>query len=364
MKDMPVPYFYTNEEWFYYDEKEEMYKLTSEAPEEAIRSYYRFYSKELFDSKYGIIGLAIGDAMGVPIEFCAREKTIKNPTTEMKGYGTYDVPKGSWSDDTSMTLCLIDAINKSGEIIPEDIATNFVKWLDNAEFTSVDRTFDVGNTCLMAINNYKKGSKATESGLDFIDCNGNGSLMRILPLAYYCYAKELDDNEIYNLVKDVSSITHRHEISIMGCYIYVLYAIQLLSGESLKSAYHNIQEKDYSMFSDECRLRYNRIIKDEIFKYDIDDIKSSGYVVDTLEATLWTLLTTDDFNSAIIKAINLGEDTDTVGACTGGLAGIYYGMQYGLDCINENWKRDLLKYDYIEKMCDDFNNILEEGICY
>ena len=102
----------------------------------------------------------------------------------------------------------------------------------------------------------------------------------------------------------------------------------------------------------------------EIFKYDIDDIKSSGYVVDTLEATLWTLLTTDDFNSAIIKAINLGEDTDTVGACTGGLAGIYYGMQYGLDCINENWKRDLLKYDYIEKMCDDFNNILEEGIFY
>ena len=120
MKDMPVPYFYTNEEWFYYDEKEEKYILTSKAPEEAIRSYYKFYSKDLFDSKYGIIGLAIGDAMGVPIEFCSREKTINNLTTEMKGYGTYDVPKGSWSDDTSMTLCLIDAINNSGEIIPEE----------------------------------------------------------------------------------------------------------------------------------------------------------------------------------------------------------------------------------------------------
>ena len=161
--------------------------------------------------------------------------------------------------------------------------------------------------------------------------------MRILPVAYYCYAKNLDENDIYTAVKSVSSITHKHEISIMGCYIYVLFAIELLNKHSFNEAYFNIKQKDYSMFSDYCQDKYKRILKDEISDYDIDSISSSGYVVDTLEATLWCILTTNDFNSAIIKAINLGNDTDTIGACVGGLSGIFY----GLDSINPQWIKDL-----------------------
>ena len=158
-------------------------------------------------------------------------------------------------------------------------------------------------------------------------------------------------DEVLEIVKNVSSITHRHEISILGCYIYTIYAIRLLCGDGKYDAYEYIKKLDYSMFKKENVRKYDRLLKNDISKLDIDEIKSSGYIVDTLEATIWVLLNTNNFNQAIIGAINLGDDTDTVGACTGGLAGIIYGA----DQMNENWKKSLLKYDYIEKLCEEFD---------
>ena len=311
-------------------------------------------NQKKIDCTDGIIGLAIGDAMGVPVEFQIRKKLQLNPVKEMIGYGSHNVPKGTWSDDTSMTLALMDAIPITNHIVPAHISNNFIKWMDNAEYTATGVRFDIGRTCLQAIINCKRGIYPTEAGLDGELNNGNGSLMRILPVAYYCYAKNLDENDIYTAVKSVSSITHKHEISIMGCYIYVLFAIELLNKHSFNEAYFNIKQKDYSMFSDYCQDKYKRILKDEISDYDIDSISSSGYVVDTLEATLWCILTTNDFNSAIIKAINLGNDTDTIGACVGGLSGIFY----GLDSINPQWIKDLQNYDFIKRICDRFNKVL------
>lgn len=306
-------------------------------------------------SKNGIIGLAVGDAMGVPLEFMIRERLQENIITDMIGYGSHDVPKGTRSDDTSMTLATIDAIIKTGKIIPKDIADNFVEWVENAKYTPQNKVFDIGRTCLNAIMRYEeKNINAEECGGETELSNGNGSLMRILPIAYYCYAKRLDDFEIFSIVKLVSSITHKHQISILGCYIYVLYAIELLKGKTLFESYKMIKEKDFSMFSEDCINRYERILKNNINDYAMNDIKSTGYVVATLEATLWVLLTTDNYNSAIIKAINLGNDTDTVGACVGGVAGIYY----GIDGIKQSWKEDLIKYDYIENLCDSFDKIL------
>lgn len=314
----------------------------------------------MIDSKNGIIGLAIGDAMGVPLEFCMREKLIKSPTTEMIGYGSHDVPKGSWSDDTSMTLCLIDSINNNGYINLKDIQNNFVKWVEDEEYTPTGKRFDIGRTCLQAIMNYERGIEPELCGLDNEYSNGNGSLMRILPLTYYCYAKKMNDYEIYKCVKNISSLTHRHEISLLGCFIYVLYGIELLKGKSKEEAYNKIRNTNYSYFSNENIEKYDRILKNNISELNIDDISSSGYVIDTLEATLWCFTITNNYNDAIIKAINLGNDTDTIGACVGGLAGIYY----GIDSINENWKKELLKYRYIEDMCNKYNDIINksEGI--
>ena len=192
----------------------------------------------MIDSKSGVIGLAVGDAMGVPLEFCMREKLMQHPTTQMLGYGSHDVPKGSWSDDSSMTFATIDAIINDKEINCNTIATNFLEWMKNAKYTPTDRVFDIGRTCLRAIAKFESNQEIAEKcgGTSEMD-NGNGSMMRILPLVYYCFSKNMNEKEIYEIVKNVSSITHGHEISIMGCFIYVMYGIELLSNSDIRVNY-------------------------------------------------------------------------------------------------------------------------------
>ena len=203
----------------------------------------------MINMKDGIIGHAIGDAMGVPVEFKDRESLLYNPVKEMRR--SYAGAEGTWSDDTSMEIATMDSfINNKGWNY-DDIMINFGDWINDSKFTAHDYTFDVGRTCLTAIRRYlQQGVDALESGLDDINSNGNGSLMRILPIAYYCFYKKLNNEEIYSLVKNISSLTHRHEISILGCYIYVLYVIKLLQGKDKYSAYNMIKIEDYLMFNE------------------------------------------------------------------------------------------------------------------
>ena len=341
----------------------EGYQIQPKEVQEIYNQLHKIVERYIKNSFNGILGFAIGDAMGVPLEFVQREKLMNNPVTEMLGYGSHNVPKGTWSDDTSMTLATIDSIINTGTIDYTDIANNFLRWFKDAKYTATNEVFGIGRTTLHALANFEQDkSNPTDCGENSEMSNGNGSLMRMLPIAYYCY-KQIQNNQINNekvlkIVKGVSSITHAHEISILGCYIYTMYAIRLLNGDEKYNSYEYIKNLDYSMFSKDSLSRYDRILKNDISKLDINEIKSSGYIVDTLEATLWVLLNTSNYNQAIIGAINLGNDTDTIGACTGGLAGIIYGE----DSINSNWKNSLLKIEYIQDLCDKFDDKLEEII--
>ncbi len=304
--------------------------------------------------KNGIIGFVVGDTMGVPVEFNSRERLLLNPVTEMLEYGTHNMPKGCWSDDTSMTLATMDSIIKCKEINTNDMADRFIKWYRNGEYTATGIMFDIGTTTKQALIKYQRGIDiASKCGGEREYDNGNGSIMRMLPIAYYCYLKSLEDTEILKIVKEVSSITHRHQISILGCYIYVRLAMELLKGKELLQAYQEIKKLDYSYFTEDTIYKYERILNNDIGLYNINDISSNGYIVSTLEAVIWTLINSKSFNETIIKAINLGEDTDTVGACVGGLAGIYYGIEN----INQKWKDNILRYDYIINICKEFEKI-------
>lgn len=309
------------------------------------------------NSRDGIIGLAIGDAMGVPIESVSREVLFESPITKMQEGGIHGQPIGSWSDDTSLTLATIDSIIKCFGISTIDMGNRFVEWMDKSKYTATGRSFGIGRTTLISLSKFQKEGQPFESGLASEHSNGNGSLMRMLPIAYYCYSASLQPNDVLGIVKKVSCITHSHDISVLGCYIYVLYAIKLLEGKTKNEAYKEIQKNSYSQFSRTCQEAYCRILKKNIAELPIEAIKSSGYVVDTLEATLWTLLNTESFNQAIIGAINLGEDTDTIGACTGGLAGIIYGLK----SINPEWRIDLKRYTYIRAMCEEFDSVLRSS---
>lgn len=303
-----------------------------------------------------IYGFAIGDAMGVPIEFEHRDKLRKNPVTKMLGYGSYNICSGVWSDDTSMTLATMDSIAELKKIDYDDMTSRFCEWINEAKYTATGEVFDIGITTRNAlIRYYNNHIDATKCGGTSISENGNGSLMRMMPIAFYAYYKELDDDSIYDIVLHVSSITHAHEISIMGCYMYVKYLVHLLNGNDKFSCLRHLRKLDYKWFSNETKEEYKRILSGEIKKLEPEDIVSTGYVVFTLEAVLWIINNTESFSEAIVGAINLGEDTDTIGAISGSIAGILYGY----NSIPEEWINDLKNKEYLDYMARKYSKAME-----
>ncbi len=303
-----------------------------------------------------ILGFAIGDAMGVPIEFTLRKDLINNPVVSMKGYGTYDVPEGTWSDDTALTLATMDSIINVHGIDYEDMIKRFCDFVNSSEYTATGEVFDIGITTKQALMNYYNNhERPTKCGLSGVNNNGNGSLMRMLPIALYTFYELTDDEQVLDIVKKASSLTHAHEFSIMGCFIYVKYVHFLLSGFDKFEALEKVRELNYYKFSEDARRCYKRFLSTDFYKLDLDYIKSTGYVVDTLEAVIWTFLNTNSFMKAIVGSINLGGDTDTIGAITGSLAGLYYG-------INEDLLNKLQNKDYILDLSEKFDEEIRLNI--
>ena len=306
----------------------------------------------------GIMGVVVGDALGCPVQFESRDEVARHPVTGMRGYGTFNLPEGSWTDDSSLTIALLESIRRVGEIDLGDIMENFMKWLYDGEFTPYGESYDIGRGTMQAINRYKKNRKAKKCGGDEEWNNGNGSLMRIMPACLYCSVMEssgmYSDRDAIDVIHSVGGLTHAHIRSNIACGLYFFMAKYILFREG--SLQERIQEgltQGFAFYesylADKENLHYYDRLKDlEAFKsLPADKIKSTGYVVDALEAAVWSLITTDSFDQALLKAVNLGDDTDTVGAIAGGLAGLYYGY----DSIPEDWLSAIKRREWIEGMC-------------
>ena len=170
----------------------------------------------------GLFGLAIGDALGVPVEFKSREKLKQDPVVDMMGFMSWNQPPGTFSDDSSLAFCTAESLCKGYDI--EDMALTFVKWMQEGYWGAHNKVFDIGGTTKHSLARVVKGESARNSGNFFEEDNGNGSLMRILPLVFYLQ-KENDIEVIYKKVKEVSSITHAHFRSGFACFIYVVYCL-------------------------------------------------------------------------------------------------------------------------------------------
>lgn len=310
--------------------------------------------------KAGIFGLAVGDALGLPVEFKSREALISDPVTGMRGYGTYNQPPGTWSDDTSMTICLLDSL--SGGLNYEDVMNNFLEWYREGAYTPHGEAFDIGKTTSSAIGRFADGTEPLKcGGVSELD-NGNGSLMRILPLLFYLYSVYGEEfyhsKEAFGVIHNVSSLTHAHKRSQIACGIYLTVAAELIKS-SLRSqvssavsiGINNALEyyRSQNEFATELQY-YMRLSEDNFGSLPVSSIRSSGYVVDTLEAALWCILNTDNYKDCVLKAVNLGEDTDTVAAVAGGLAGLFYGYE----SIPQEWLDLLYRRNYIEDLCNKF----------
>lgn len=298
----------------------------------------------------GLFGLAIGDALGVPVEFKSREKLKQNPVVDMMGFMSWNQPPGTFSDDSSLAFCTAESLCKGFDI--EDMAITFVKWMQEGYWGAHNKVFDIGGTTKHSLARVAKGESARNSGNFFDEDNGNGSLMRILPLVFYLQ-KENDIEGIYQKVKAVSSITHAHFRSGFACFIYVVYCLEILKDRDKFEAYKEmrnvlskfLEDKKYNPV--EVQL-FERILKNDIWIYPENEIKSSGYVLHSLEASFWCFLNSDTYEETVLKAVNLGEDTDTTGAIAGGLAGIYYGIEN----IPEKWIDILVRSVDIEDLAE------------
>lgn len=305
-----------------------------------------------------ILGFVVGDALGVPVEFKSRDFLKSNPVINMIGHGTHNMPKGTWSDDTSMILATIDSIVECSEINYEDIMNKFCEWRDNAKYTATNKFFDIGIATSKALNNYKTGINPLECGGKEIYDNGNGSLMRILPFVLFAYYKDLKKDEQVNLINNASSLTHAHEISKLGCQIYADFTRGLLEGKCKVDALNDLQEIDYSINYSKDNIKLYQKILSGLIKFEKEEeIKSSGFIVDTLEASIWCIMTTDNFKDAVLKAINLGADTDTIGAITGSLAGVIYGY----NSIPKEWLDTIQNLNYVLDLCKNFIGYLHDN---
>jgi len=303
----------------------------------------------------GLWGAIIGDALGVPLEFKSREEVRRNPVTAMRGYGTFNLPPGSWSDDSSLMLCTVESLLDGFDT--DRMGQLFIKWLNDAYWTPWGDTFDVGGATYSGIKRMIRGIPPEEAGVDNEWDNGNGSLMRILPVALYFAGSPVP--AIINAAHRASSLTHRHVRSQIACGIYSLMVSALLKEESPYDSYiYAVNQArinyDKKPYSDEL-VHFERILTGNIHRLSEDEIQSGGYVIHTLEAGIWCLLNSDTFTEAVLKAVNLGDDTDTTGIVTGGLAGI----TYGINAIPEDWIKVIARKEGIEKLFKDFLDSLE-----
>ena len=309
-----------------------------------------------------ILGHATADAAGVPVEFTKRYKLKENPVVNLREYGTYNQPVGTWSDDTSLTIAALESMTRLKKIDYADILKNFWAWYSESKFTATDETFDIGNTTYAAILNFKYGTPPLKCGPVDDYSAGNGSLMRISPAAMYIYQTRGNnfDAETFELIHNFSSITHGQKKCLIACGIYCLIAAEIFDGQNLQVAISNALEKAKNFYGNlrefaEDLKSFERLFDKNFDKLFEDEIKSRGYVVDSLEAAIWCLLNTNNYKDLVLKAVNLGGDTDTIGAIAGGLAGAFYGLEQ----IPKNWLDALKKKDYLTQMATDFYNSFE-----
>ena len=306
----------------------------------------------------GIMGVVTGDALGCPVQFESREEIAEHPVATMTGHGTYDMPVGTWTDDSSLTLALLDSIRQNRNINLPDIMYRFALWMTKGEYTPFGEAFDIGRGTMNSIIRYMQDPNVETCGGTTEHDNGNGSLMRIMPACLYCNGRQdagtLTDVQAIELIHKIGALTHNHLRAKIACGLYYFMVRSILHSEGIlierlqagvdvgfdfyKRDLHNLTELS-------CYGRLHNLY--EFADTAVDDIRSSGYVVDSLEAAVWALLKTTSFKDALLVAVNLGDDTDTVGAICGGLAGLYYSYED----IPEDWLAVIQKREWIERLC-------------
>lgn len=268
-------------------------------------------------------GHLIGDALGVPYEFLSPEQIDE---VEFHGGGAHNQPPGTWSDDGSLMLGLLESLLEVG-FDPEDQGMKALAWADAGAYTPDGAgKFDIGGATSTAMHQLRQGMPAVDAGPSGERDCGNGSLMRILPIALV--GRDLPNAELVDQAHIASRVTHGHPKAQAACALYVLIARDLLGGEA-----------DAGSVLDRCATRYGAITAahtdalDELIQHRTKVLYGSGYVLDTFWSAWEAFSTKESYRDTVISAVKYGDDTDTTACIAGGLAGI----RWGIDSIPAEW---------------------------
>ncbi|MBN1232808.1 MAG: ADP-ribosylglycohydrolase family protein [Candidatus Coatesbacteria bacterium] len=293
----------------------------------------------------GIWGVVVGDALGLSAQARGKKHLKENQIEGLITYGPEGRYRGGWSDDSSMTLCLTESLGNGYDV--EDIARRFKLWFFKGYMTPYGEAFDKGHSTIRALRKLNKGVSPLLSGGSKENDNGNGSLMRTLPLIFF--TNDMDTEKTLKIVHEVSAITHAHERTMIACGIYVFIGKYLIEETSKEEALKKGIEDAKEFYKDSTELKhFERILNGNISEVPKTRIKTGGYSVTSLEASLWAFMTGSSYRECTLNAVNLGGDADSIGAITGGLAGLFY------QDVPDEWIDDIIKKEMIENLIQRF----------
>ncbi|KAL4736795.1 ADP-ribosylation/Crystallin J1 [Aspergillus similis] len=297
-----------------------------------------------------IYGVAVVDALGGPVEFQPRGSF--EPVTDYQHNSNFDVPPGTWTDDTSMTLCLAKSLIDSCGVFDSQAAIrNYINWRNHGYLSATDECFDIGTATSKALEYGGGGQPDIDKALKRENCCGNGSLMRVSPIGLVYFD---DLREALYQAAASSNVTHPYPTCAECCTIYTKLIVCAMNGASKEGLAAELAATRFRDRKLEQRLGRYASLQDWQAKAECD-IDSSGYVISTLEAALWSFFSTSTLEGGALRAVNLGWDADTVGAVYGGLAGAFY----GLEAIPSRWIEGLQKREVIEEIADDLAKLGE-----
>ena len=300
-----------------------------------------------------VLGVITGDALGCPVQFESREEIARHPVTGMRGYGTFNLPEGSWTDDSSLTIAALESIRRLGKVDVNDIMNNFCGWLYEGKFTPFGYSYDIGRGTRLSIDRYSHDRNPFTCGGTGERDNGNGSLMRIIPVCVFAAESGMSEEEMIHTVDEAGGLTHNHSCAKTACGLYAFLVKALMEEDgSLNERLEKGMENGFAWYDshpNDSLYRYGRLRNLDSFRnLPVSKISGSGYVVDSLEAAVWCLLNGNTFEETVLKAVNLGEDTDSVAAIAGGLAGLYYTA----DSIPREWYKALQSRNVFEPLLE------------
>lgn len=294
----------------------------------------------------GLVGLLVGDALGVPYEFHPPQSIPPRAEIEYTpptGFARahYGTPPGTWSDDGALALALLDSLLSGGGLDPTDLGQRLLARRDKGAYAVDGRVFDIGAQTARALSAIRSGVPPLQAGSTEEHALGNGSLMRVLPLTLWSGAP---DGDLVTDAMNQSRLTHGHLRAQVCCALYCLWARRTLDGRShsWSEAVDTLRGMWPESGPERAELEFH------IRTDDAPAGKGSGYVVDTLRSARWAVETTATFEDAVRAAISLGNDTDTTACVAGGIAG----LRHGVSAIPDRWRTSLRGQEILTPLRD------------